>query len=91
MWGVRSDHGRRHIVSDGRELLRCNAWADLPFSAASSIMWAVVFGIFGKVYIPEGDAVHPRMFHAVWLDLFNMVLWLVTEINALRACFGSRD
>lgn len=43
-----------------------------------------MFGIFGHLYIPA----HPtprqggqiRMKHAVWVDLVNMLLWLVTAV-----------
>lgn len=54
---------------------------------ARSILWTALFGIFGKIYIPD----HPtpeqsgqiRMKHAVWVDLVNMLLWLVTAIYGL--------
>ena len=48
------------------------------------ILWTALFGLFGHIYIPS----HPtpkqsgqiRMKHAVWVDLVNMLLWLVTAI-----------
>ncbi|KAK5135620.1 hypothetical protein LTR08_005100 [Meristemomyces frigidus] len=51
------------------------------------ILWTALFGIFGHLYIPA----HPtpqqhgqiRMKHAVWIDLINMLLWLVT------ACYST--
>ncbi|KAI9706571.1 MAG: hypothetical protein M1836_003578 [Candelina mexicana] len=54
------------------------AWDALLF-----IFWVAVFGVFGKMYIhenPEGDAGIQRMKNAVWVDLFNMVLWFVTAV-----------
>ena len=50
-----------------------------------SILWAAVFGIFGKMYIhenPEGDRGVGRMKNAVWIDLINMLLWFFTSIFA---------
>ena len=48
-----------------------------------SILWAAVFGIFGKMYIhehPEGDSGVKRMKNSVWIDLINMLLWLLSAI-----------
>ena len=45
------------------------------------ILWTAVFGIFGKLYIhanAQGDGGITRMKRAVWIDLVNMLLWLVT-------------
>ncbi|KAK6441215.1 hypothetical protein LTR95_002544 [Oleoguttula sp. CCFEE 5521] len=58
------------------------------------ILWTALFGIFGKIYIPA----HPtpkqggiiRMKHAVWIDLINMLLWLVTACYATAIWFRSR-
>lgn len=49
-----------------------------------SILWTALFGLFGSIYIPA----HPtpkqagqwRMKHAVWVDLVNMLLWLITAV-----------
>jgi hypothetical protein len=59
-----------------------------------SILWTALFGIFGKIYIPA----HPtpkqggqiRMKHAVWIDLINMLLWLVTALYATAIWFRAR-
>ncbi|KAI9715062.1 MAG: hypothetical protein M1812_006180 [Candelaria pacifica] len=54
------------------------AWDVLLF-----IFWVAVFGTFGKMYIhenAEGDAGVQRMKNAVWVDLFNMLLWFVTAV-----------
>jgi len=50
-----------------------------------SILWTAVFATFGKLYIHEkgddGSGVL-RMKNAVWIDLVNMLLWLVTACMA---------
>ncbi|KAG8525861.1 uncharacterized protein KY384_000621 [Bacidia gigantensis] len=55
------------------------------------ILWAAVFGIFGKMYIhehTEGNGGIKRMKNAVWIDLVNMLLWLVTAVMATVAFFS---
>jgi H+/Cl- antiporter ClcA len=47
------------------------------------ILWVAVFGIFGNLYIKanaQGDSGILRMKHAVWIDLVNMLLWLISAI-----------
>jgi len=54
------------------------AWDALIF-----FLWVVLFGIFGNMYIKEnaeGDAGVQRMKNAVWVDLVNMLLWLISTI-----------
>jgi hypothetical protein len=49
------------------------------------MLWVVVFGIFGVIYIkkdPKGDADIQRMKISVWVDLANMVLWLIMAVYA---------
>lgn len=46
------------------------------------ILWTALFGIFGNIFIsakptPRQDGII-RMKNAVWVDLVNMLLWLVT-------------
>ena len=63
-------------------------------SRASSILWIAVFGIFGKMYIhedPEGDAGVQRMKNAVWVDLVNVFLWLISAIYGAIIFRGSRQ
>ncbi len=46
-----------------------------------SILWAAVFGVFGKIYInidPMGNSSLRRMKNAVWIDLVNMLLWFIS-------------
>ena len=50
---------------------------------SGSILWTVVFGIFGKLFIHKdshGDGNFQRNKNAVWVDLINMLLWFVTAI-----------
>ncbi|KAI9676110.1 MAG: hypothetical protein M1817_000854 [Caeruleum heppii] len=47
------------------------------------LLWLIVFGIFGKIYIQQGakdDVGIQRMKNAVWVDLVNMLLWFVTAV-----------
>jgi len=56
-------------------------------------MWIVLFGIFGKLYInenPEGDAGIQRMKNAVWIDLVNMLLWLISAVLMLGYWWKTR-
>jgi hypothetical protein len=45
------------------------------------ILWLTLFGIFGKIYIsddPTDDSGIVRMKNAVWVDLTNLLLWVIT-------------
>ncbi|KAF3902132.1 hypothetical protein ABW21_db0204623 [Orbilia brochopaga] len=45
------------------------------------IFWLTVFGIFAKLYIhedAEGNSDIERMRDAMWLDLVNWILWLIS-------------
>jgi len=64
------------------------------------MLWVTVFGIFGKIYIGRSmaekdryqDTDTRRMQRAVWIDLANMVLWLMTFIGGvLRFCLYKRE
>ncbi|EOD51001.1 hypothetical protein UCRNP2_2226 [Neofusicoccum parvum UCRNP2] len=47
------------------------------------ILWVVLFGIFGRMYIneaPEYVGGITRMKNAVWVDLTNMLLWFITAV-----------
>lgn len=53
----------------------------------ASVLWTALFGLFGSMYIKD----HPtpeqggqrRMKNAVWVDLANMLLWLITFVYGL--------
>ena len=60
----------------------------------ASILWAAVFGVFGKLYInanPQGDSGIQRMKNAVWVDLVNMLLWLISAVYGLTIFFLGRN
>jgi len=45
------------------------------------ILWIALFGLFGNMYIhanAQGDSGILRMKHAVWIDLVNALLWLMS-------------
>lgn len=58
------------------------------WDAVLFLNWITVFGVFGKLFLhrPDGDeyayqGTHTtRMRHAVWVDLFNALLWFTTAI-----------
>ena len=53
-----------------------------------------MFGVFAKLYIhanAQGDGGITRMKHAVWVDLINMLLWLVTAIMGVVLFFTMRE
>jgi hypothetical protein len=48
------------------------------------ILWIALFGLFGNMYIHEragGDGGIQRMKNAVWVDLVNALLWLVSAVG----------
>ena len=50
--------------------------------------------MFGKMYIhanAQGDSGIIRMKHAVWVDLINMLLWLVTAVMGVVLFFTMRE
>ncbi|KAL2062131.1 hypothetical protein VTL71DRAFT_6397 [Oculimacula yallundae] len=45
------------------------------------ILWIALFGLFGNMYIKEdaeGNGGIKRMKNAVWIDLVNALLWLIS-------------
>lgn len=49
-----------------------------------------MFGIFGNLYIhanAQGDGGITRMKNAVWVDLVNMLLWLITAVMSMVMFF----
>ncbi|KAK5999669.1 hypothetical protein QM012_005326 [Aureobasidium pullulans] len=65
------------------------------WDAVMLILWAVVFGIFGKMYINDHPTPHQsgqiRMKNAVWVDLANLILWFITFIWDLILHFTRMD
>ncbi|KAI4716260.1 hypothetical protein E4T48_07558 [Aureobasidium sp. EXF-10727] len=65
------------------------------WDAVMLILWAVVFGIFGKMYINAHPTPHQqgqqRMKNAVWVDLANLILWFITFVWDLCLHFTRMD
>jgi len=58
------------------------------------ILWVALFGLFGNMYIkanPQGDSGIQRMKNAVWVDLVNMLLWLISALCMAAYWFKNRD
>ncbi|SLM34797.1 Marvel domain [Lasallia pustulata] len=48
------------------------------------ILWVALFGLFGKLYIKKNahhDSSVQKMKNAVWVDLINMLLWLLRRAD----------
>lgn len=71
------------------------AWSILD--AAIFVLWLAQVGVFGSIFYPT---VRPgyvgsttsvtRMRAAVWIDLVNMVLWLLTSVLRIAWCIHAR-
>lgn len=58
------------------------------------ILWIALFGLFGKMYIhehAEGDHGVQRMKNAVWVDLVNALLWLISAVGMAVFWVQSRN
>ena len=56
-------------------------------------MWVVVFGIFGQLYITKNahdNLSVQQMKNAVWVDLINMLLWLLSAACGVVLFFRYR-
>ncbi|KAL8940942.1 MAG: hypothetical protein Q9211_002036 [Gyalolechia sp. 1 TL-2023] len=65
----------------------------LSWPALAIILFTALFGLFGNMYIhedAEGDGGIKRMKRAVWIDLINMLLWLVTAVYGMVRFFFFR-
>lgn len=59
-----------------------------------SILWVALFGIFGKLYIKKNahhDSSVQNMKNAVWVDLINMLLWLLSAAYGAVLFFKHRS
>jgi hypothetical protein len=59
------------------------SWMFFFVDALIWFFWVVAFGIFGKMYVkedPKGNAGIVRMKRAAWIDMTNMLLWLLSAI-----------
>ncbi|KAL2020474.1 hypothetical protein VTK56DRAFT_8359 [Thermocarpiscus australiensis] len=58
------------------------------------ILWIVLFGLFGKMYIGEdadGNSDIQRMKNAVWVVLANALLWLIGTLAFFTYWWGHRE
>lgn len=56
-----------------------------------SLFWLILFGIYGKLYIPEdceGSSACGRMKTAVWFDMLGMILWFFSTISEYHSRLG---
>lgn len=69
-------------------------WLVWAWNLVLFILWIALFGVFGKMYIhedAEGDSGVQRMKNAVWVDLANALLWLITFLGALGYWWRHRE
>lgn len=69
-------------------------WAVWAWNIVLFILWIALFGVFGKMYIsenPEGNGGIQRMKNAVWVDLVNALLWLITAMAHLGYWLQHRE
>ncbi|KAK1641256.1 hypothetical protein BDP81DRAFT_446190 [Colletotrichum phormii] len=58
------------------------------------ILWIALFGLFGNMYIKEnveGDSGIQRMKNAVWVDLANALLWLISALATAAYWWRHRE
>ncbi|KAK1452598.1 hypothetical protein CCUS01_10829 [Colletotrichum cuscutae] len=58
------------------------------------ILWIALFGLFGNMYIKEnaeGDSGIRRMKNAVWVDLANALLWLISALATAAYWWRHRE
>jgi len=58
------------------------------------ILWIALFGLFGSMFIKEhaeGNNGIKRMKNAVWVDLVNALLWLITAVGMIVYWFKHRN
>ncbi|KAF6808660.1 hypothetical protein CSOJ01_07420 [Colletotrichum sojae] len=58
------------------------------------VLWIALFGLFGNMYIKEdaeGDGDIQRMKNAVWIDLANALLWLISALASAAYWWTHRE
>jgi len=86
------------LVSDDAPLTLFTLKHIADVTRSCSILWTALFGLFGSIFIKAHptpkQAGQQRMKHAVWVDLVNMLLWLISATYAtvifVRARGGRR-
>lgn len=69
-------------------------WLIWAWNLVLFILWIALFGVFGKMYInenAEGDSGVQRMKNAVWVDLVNALLWLLTAVGSFGYWWGHKE
>ncbi|KAK5685459.1 hypothetical protein LTS10_003538 [Elasticomyces elasticus] len=69
------------------------SWWGFAWDWCLFILWTALFGIFGRIWIHQytyGYHDYIRMKNAVWVDLVNMLLWLVTAVYTTFIWFRNR-
>ncbi|KYK56983.1 uncharacterized protein DCS_03990 [Drechmeria coniospora] len=64
-------------------------WSGLLF-----ILWIAVFGVFASLFIhadSDGDSAIRRMRSAVWVDLVNALLWLISALSIFGYWWKHRE
>ncbi|CAL3973018.1 hypothetical protein PZA11_005359 [Diplocarpon coronariae] len=69
-------------------LIPCVSRLPMAFAwdATLFVLWMSLFALFGNVFIgvqTEGDRGAQRMKNAVWVDLANAILWLISSVGML--------
>ncbi|KAK5724929.1 hypothetical protein LTR17_013418 [Elasticomyces elasticus] len=79
------------------------SWWGFAWDWCLFILWTALFSVFARVFIPLPGSANSypdpkapivpiiiRMKHAVWIDLVNMLLWLITAIYTTFIWFRNR-
>ncbi|KZF23025.1 hypothetical protein L228DRAFT_238912 [Xylona heveae TC161] len=69
------------------------SWYLFAWDATLFILWIAVFGVFAQKYghkQVDGNAAVQRMKNAVWVDLVNVLLWLISATYGAIRFFYSR-
>ena len=85
--------GLSSITAIAFSLPLLKAWMFFGWDAFLFLMWTVIFGIFGKLFMKvdaKGDKGITRMKHAVWVDLVNMLLWFISGAYGLYIFLKAR-
>ena len=59
--------------------------------SGDSILYTALFGVFGRTCIGRDSQCSVRIMNSVWVDLANLLLWLITAIYGLAFFLRYRD
>ncbi|KAL2108135.1 hypothetical protein VUR80DRAFT_4179 [Thermomyces stellatus] len=81
----------------GSKLNLFKTYKAFPWDLFLFIAWIVTFGIFAKIFLKREDddeykgSSTSAMKGAVWIDLVNALLWLVSGVyGAVKTCLGEK-